>query len=311
MRHRRAYLVFPDKHGIDPSLLKATKLLAGLNIGFNIKITSGVGQTGNANITVYNLNREDMEFLSTCAAKWEQQKALVQLFVGYDDDVRCVFSGWISQATPEGYPDLALNIKGLTGQEWWTKTIDITKADTSMMDLIDYASSASGYPVNITKEVRQINQWLNKRLENFSYTGTSWGLMDKIQEMLGDGFMSNKNGVMLSTYNDQTFVYTPESGSSEGNTLYISEKTGMIGVPHPTSIGVDITMLLNTKVNIGDKIRLETKRMPIINGDYYISQFSHIGELRGNTWQTTIRCSQSGQKPRQVNQGSITQGLGG
>lgn len=311
MRHRRAYILFPDKHGLSPDLLKATKMLAGLNVSFSLQIRSTIGQAGEANITVYNLNREDMEFLSTCAAKWQDQQALIQLFVGYDDDVRLVFSGFITQATPEGYPDLALNIKALTGQEWWSKTIDISKANVSLMDLIQYSSDASGYPINITKQVRQGNQWLNKRLENFSYTGTSWGLMEKIQEMLGDGLATtaNADNIILSTYNDQTFVWTPTQGST-GDVLYISEKTGMIGVPHPNTGGCDITMLLNTKVNIGDRIKLESKRMPLINGEYFVAEFSHIGELRANTWQTTLRCSHTQTSPRQINEGNLSEGLG-
>lgn len=315
MKHRRAYLVFPEKHGIDPSLLKASKLLAGLNINFSMQITASVGESGNANITVYNLNREDMGFLSTCAAKWKEQKSLIQLYVGYsydepekEDKIRCIFSGWITQASPEGYPDLALNIKGLTGKEWWGNRIDISKANTSIIDLIDYTSSVTGYPVNINAKVRKTNVLLNKKLENFTYSGTSWGLLDKIQEMIGGGFMPNKDSVFLSTYNDQTFVWTNEE-SSTGNILLVNEKTGMIGVPEATTLGVNVTVLLNTGVNIGDKIKLESKRMPILNGLYTISSFIHTGELRGNTWQTTLLCSRMPEYMKKE-EGSLANGLG-
>ena len=317
MRHRRAYLVFPEKHGDNPDLLKATKLLAGLNIGFSMQITSGTGMTGNANITVYNLNREDMGFLSTCAAKWQQQKALMQLYVGYsydpednrEDEIKCIFSGWVFTSQPEGYPDLALKLNGQTGTDWTKHIIDINKQDLTIMDLIDYTSSVTQYPVNINSKLRATNMLLNKRLENFSYTGTSWGLMQKIQEMIGDGFVANKDGVMLSTYNDQTFVYSPDSGLTSGNILYVSEKSGMIGVPHPISDGIEVTTILNTKVNIGDKIYLESKRMPIINGYYYITSFNHTGELRGKTWQTTLKCLPNEVAPIKIDEGSILEGV--
>lgn len=313
MKHRRAYLVFPEKHGIDPSLLQASKLLAGLNISFSMQITAAVGESGNANITVYNLNRDDMGFLSTCAAKWKEQKSLIQLYVGYEDDdgtsdIKCIFSGWITQASPEGYPDLALNIKGITGREWWGNRIDISKVNTSIIDLIDYTSSVTGYPVNIQKYVRDSNVLLNKKLENFSYSGTSWGLLDKIQEMIGGGFTPNKDAVFLSTYNDQTFIWTEES-SSTGNILYVSEKSGMIGIPEATTLGVNVRVLLNINVNIGDKIRLKSVRMPILDGDYTIASYSHTGELRGNTWETTL-CCQRAANIRTKNEGSLTEGLG-
>lgn len=313
MKHRRAYLVFPTEHGIDSSLLKATKLLSGLNISFSMQITAAVGESGNANITVYNLNREDMGFLSTCAAKWKEQKSLIQLYAGYEyddgtNDIKCIFSGWITQASPEGYPDLALNIKGLTGREWWGNRIDISKANTSVMDLIDYTSSVTNYPVNIQKYVRDSNVLLNKKIENFSYSGTSWGLLDTLQEMIGGGFTPNKDGVFLSTYNDQTFIWTSED-SSTGNTLLVTEKTGMIGVPEATPLGANITILLNTGVNIGDKIKLQSVRVPILDGIYTVSSFTHTGELRGNTWQTQLYCSRAAEL-RTKREGSLTEGLG-
>jgi hypothetical protein len=318
MKHRRAYLVFPDKHGISPELIKASKLLSGLNISFSMQITSGMGMAGNANITVYNLNREDMGFLSTCAAKWEQQKALIQLYAGYsydpednrEDDIKCIFSGWVFTARPEGYPDLALKITCQTGVDWTKYILNVNKDNVTIMDLIDYTSSVTDYPVNMNDKLRKTNRILNKRLDNFSYSGSSWGLMQKIQEMIGSDFTANKDGVMLSTYNDQTFVYSPDSGLTSGNTLLISKDTGMIGVPHPVSGGVEVTMVLNTKINIGDKVRVVSERMPIINGDYFVVMFNHTGELRGKTWQTTIKCSPTQVAPLKVNEGSIIEGLG-
>lgn len=308
MKKRRAYLVFPESHGLDPMLLKSAKLLSGLNIGFSMMITSATSESGNANITVYNLNREDVGFLSTCASKWKQQRSLIQLYVGYDDDVKCIFSGWITQASPEGYPDLALNIQGLTGREWQGNRIDISKANTSIMDLIDYTSSVTGYPVNIPKYIREGNVLLNKKLDNFTYSGTPWGLMDKLQEMVGGGFTPNKDGVLFSTYNDQTFIWTKEVYES-GDILLLSEKTGMIGVPEATTEGANIKILLNNGVQIGQKVKLESKRMPILNGIYTIASFSHTGELRGNTWETVLYCSRA-MDYRQKREGSLANGLG-
>ena len=299
MRKRRAFISFPEQHGSDSNLLASQKVLDGLNIRFNVKIYSQMGIPAEAYISIYNLNREDMQFLTTSAATWLAQQSLIQLYAGYDNDVRCLFSGQIMDAPPEGYPDLALNIKGISGAEWMGKQIDIQKANLKVMDLIDYTSSVTGYPVNIPASLRNTNEALNKKLENFSYTGTVFNLLDKIQDMTG-GFDIGDKSVILSTYNDNTYVWTP-TPNQEGKTLYITEKTGMIGVPHPTGTGVDITMLLNPDVNTGDTIYLESKRVPQCNGTYFVTAIQHEGELRGNMWQTKLSCSHTAKYTKGVN----------
>ena len=105
MRKRRAFISFPEQHGSDSNLLASQKVLDGLNIRFNVKIYSQMGIPAEAYISIYNLNREDMQFLTTSAATWLAQQSLIQLYAGYDNDVRCLFSGQIMDAPPEGYPD--------------------------------------------------------------------------------------------------------------------------------------------------------------------------------------------------------------
>lgn len=292
MRKRRAFISFPEQHGSDSSLLTSQKVLDGLNIGFHVRIVSDMGVPAEANIDIYNLNRDDLQFLTTSAANWMAKKTLIQLYAGYDDDVEMIFGGQIMTAPPEGYPDLALHIKCLSGLEWMTQHIDVQKANIKLGDLIDYTSSVTGFPVNIPAKLRRSNEFLNKKIDEFSYSGSVYNLLDKIQNMLG-GFSIGGKSLFLSTYNDNTFVWNPE-GESEGQTLYISKESGMVGVPAITDIGVNIKMLLNTKIRTGNIIYLHSDRVPDANGRYYVTEITHDGELRGTSWYTTLRCTRIG-----------------
>ena len=289
MKHRRAFISFPQIHGISEDLLAAQKMVAGLNVSFSVTVASMDGMGGVASIDIYNLNREDMQFLTTTAAHWVEQQSIIQLYVGYDDDVRCVFSGAVMDALPQGYPDLVLHIKAESGPLWSTKILDIKKANLKIMDLVDYVSSATGYPVNIPTWVRQGNELLNKRLDSYSYTGNAWKLLDEIQEMIG-GFNISEKSVFLSCYNSQITLWSPQVREGEQK-LLISDETGMVGVPNPMNAGVEVTTLLNPLINIGDTIHLETKRVPIAVGDYKIKEYTHVGELRGNNFYTKIKAS--------------------
>ena len=291
MRKRRAFISFPEQHGSDSSLLMSQKVLDGLNIGFRVRIVSDMGVPAEANIDIYNLNRDDLQFLTTSAANWMAKKTLIQLYAGYDDDVELIFGGQIMTAPPEGYPDLVLHIKCLSGLEWMTTNINVQKANIKLIDLIDYTSSVTGFPVNIPAKMRRTNETLNKKIDEFSYTGSVYNLLDKIQSMLG-GFSIGGKSVFLSAYNDNTFVWNPET--TDGQTLYISKESGMVGVPEITDIGANVKMLLNTKVRTGSRIYLHSDRVPDASGEYIITQIIHEGEVRGTAWYTTLMCTRIG-----------------
>ena len=292
MRKRRAFISFPEQHGSDSNLLTSQKVLDGLNIGFRVKIYSDMGVPAEAYIDIYNLNRDDLQFLTTSAATWMSQQTLIQLYAGYDDDVNLIFGGQIMEAPPQGYPDLALHIRCLTGMDWMSKSIDVQKANIKMGDLIDYISSVTGYPVNIPAALRRSNEFLNKKIDEFSYTGSVYNLLDKIQSMAG-GFSIGGKSVFLSSYNDNTYVWNTEQ-KQEGKTLYISKGTGMVGVPELTAVGANVRTLLNTKVRTGDVVYLHSDRVPRADGQYYVTSILHEGELRGTAWYTTLGCTRVG-----------------
>lgn len=289
MRKRRVFISFPQQHGSDSNLLTSQKVIEGLNIGFRVKIYSNIGIPAEAYIDVYNLNREDLQFLTTSAATWMEQQTLIQLYAGYDDDVELIFGGMIEEAPPVGYPDCALKIKCLSGAEWMSKQIDVQKSNLKVIDLIDYVSSVTKCPVNIDANVRKANEALNKRLDSFSYTGSVWNLLDKIQNMVG-GFSIEK-GVFLGLVNDQIYVWSADNYNATGGMLKINDKSGMVGIPALTSMGVNIKMLLNTQVNTGDIVYLESERVPRATGQYRVTSIEHDGELRGKNWYTTLQCT--------------------
>ena len=106
MRQRRAYISFPEQHGSDEALLSNQKKIDGVNIRFGVKIFSEAGTPMTTNLTVYNLSREDLEFLSTSAATWLKKKNLMQLYAGYDNDVRLLASVRLWKQSHRGIPML-------------------------------------------------------------------------------------------------------------------------------------------------------------------------------------------------------------
>lgn len=288
MRKRRVFLSFPEKNGTDASLLKSQKVIEGINIRFACECVSSMGIVSSGSIDVYNLNRNDTEFLTTSTAFWLNRQRMVQLYAGYDDDVKMIMSGVVKEAPPNGYPDMALHINLIGDAKWQSATINLQKADLKIVDLIDYVSSVTEYPVNMPQWLRSSNEWLNRKLDAYSYTGTPIGLLENIQNMIG-GYNPNSSSFMLGIQNGEIVVGSPQKNESD-NVLLISKDTGMIGLPMPTYNGIDVKMLLNPDVKVNDKIRLESERVPMCNGYYYVLGIRHEGELRSSQFYTTLHC---------------------
>ena len=287
MRKRRVFLSFPETGGTDASLLKSQKVIEGVNIRFSCQTASTLGILSNGTIDVYNLNRDDTQFLTTSTAFWLNKQRFVQLYAGYDDDVKLIMSGQILEAPPSGYPDMALHIRLFGNAEWQSTIIDVQKSDLKIVDLIDYVGTITRMPVNMPQWLRESNEWLNKRLDNYSYTGTPIGLLEKIQDMVG-GYNPNKSSFFISAANNEIEVGSPER--RDNDVLLVSKETGMVGLPMPTYNGINVKMLLNPNIRVNDRIKLESERVPMCNGYYYVLRLQHEGELRSNQFYTTLFC---------------------
>lgn len=288
MKKRRVFLSFPEENGTDAGLLKSQKVIEGVNIRFACECVSSMGIISSGSIDVYNLNREDTQFLTTSTAFWLNRQRLVQLYAGYDDDVRMIMAGMIEEAPPNGYPDMALHIKLIADAKWQSTVINLKKADLKIVDLIDYVSSVTDYPVNMPQWLRSSNEWLNKKLDNYSYTGTPIGLLEDIQNMIG-GYNPNNDAFVLGVQNGEINVGSPKKTESD-NVLLVNKNTGMVGLPMPTFNGINVKVLLNPDIRVNDKIKLESERVPMCNGYYYVLGIRHEGELRSSQFYTTLHC---------------------
>lgn len=85
------------------------------------------------------------------------------------------------------------------------------------------------------------------------------------------------------------FVVSDASVESS-NPMKVSMKTGMVGIPKVDYSGVQVTKFLDTSVERLGFIQLESKMIPSADGIYRIYEVIHEGHLRGQHWQTTLKC---------------------
>lgn len=240
------------------------------NISIKGRITRKKSETGStAKIAIANLSREDVEYLTTYTSPYidQSKKKRINVFAGYESTgVGMIFSGDIYSALPEGLPDTWLNIEAKT--EYFNQQNIITMSQAKMN----------------TKSIAQIvaNQlnlglvWRSKSqkfIDAFNFTGAKAKLLSRLNQL--DNFTAFvDNGSLLVIDNNEQ---PPETSTTkkEGYIKLINGDSGLIGLPQPDEHGVKIKVLLDPAVNLGDWFKLESQRLPIVNGFYQVYEMTY------------------------------------
>lgn len=116
--------------------------------------------------------------------------------------------------------------------------------------------------------------------------------------------------------NDNELNMIAESAYLPGDAVVINETTGMIGVPQQTQEGITVTTLLNPNVGAGMLVKINQadiaqylkNNAPIglsytatdlpafhtaADGLYKVLYVDHVGDTRGNEWETRLTCIES------------------
>jgi hypothetical protein len=112
---------------------------------------------------------------------------------------------------------------------------------------------------------------------------------------------------------DGALTFIPLTSYIPGDVPLITATTGLIGVPEQTAGGIQMRMLLNPNIKLGQCVKLETNALNAYrygldlesqktsfalamqiktnaDGLYYCMNVSHHGDLRGEAWWTDIVC---------------------
>lgn len=123
------------------------------------------------------------------------------------------------------------------------------------------------------------------------------------------------NHSMQWSYENNKLVFVPVRGTLTGDPLIVNYKTGLIGMPVMTLGGLQLSMLLRPEVrNLATVIKVNNKDIQYTpdttgygdvvtnerkqeiyatdpDGLYKVLSRVHMGDTRGNVWQTDLICS--------------------
>jgi hypothetical protein len=268
--------------GLDLSLLR---------IKFSIK-RSGVMTPNIADIRVYNLDLDTAAII-----KKEFTKVVLQ--AGYEGNYGVIFKGTIKQV--------------ILGRESPTDTfIDITAGDG------EQAYNFAVVKASIAAGSSQADQ-LNAALIAMQTKGTSRGYVSALPgKRLPRGKVMYGNardyiqGIAKTTdsawsIQDEQINFLPNASYKPGTAVELTSKTGMIGTPQQTVMGVNCKCLLNPLIKVHGRVHINEASVqaykidfsvvgsqantPVSlrhDGFYYVFVANHSGDTRGLEWYSDL-----------------------
>lgn len=278
--------------------------LSNLRIKFVVK-RSDTMTPNIADIRVFNVESSLALFLrdnlSPTVGLNSQSRGRVILQAGYESNFGVIFQGNIKQI--------------IVGRESATDTfIDIVAGDGDRA--YNFAIVNSTLAAGATQE-NQIAAAITPMSEKGVTAGPSGALSpDKLPRgkvMYGAARNYIRNVAdtanMAFSIQDEKVTLIPKKSFLPGEVVVLTSKTGMIGTPQQTNEGVNVKCLLNPRIQIGGRIKIDNasvERLKInlsvagapenipapisADGTYYVLVTEHQGDTRGVEWYTSLIC---------------------
>lgn len=268
--------------------------LSPLHCKFSIKRSSNM--TPNcADIRVYNLD-------ANTALQIKQQYTKVIIQGGYDSNFGVIFKGNIKQVIigRESATDTFVDLNCGDGDLAYNSAIvnSSVKSGSSMQDQLNQiAAPMATLGTALAPQQPAFQPALLPRGK------TLWG---SSRDYMRD--LAHQNDLTWSIQNEQ-IEFIPQQGYSPGISVVLTSKTGMIGTPQQTNIGVNVVCLMNPLINPGRTIKIDNASVqglkldlgnpkdPVnlappltADGVYYVLVIEQTGDNRGVDWYSKLIC---------------------
>lgn len=286
--------------------------LSALRCKFSVKRSSNM--TPNcADIIVYNLD-------ANTALQIKKQYTQVIIQGGYDSNYGVIFKGNIKQVIigRESATDTFIELNCGDGDLAYNYAVVNTtiKSGSSMEDQLK----------QISAPMADLGSALGNTQPGFQPTilprgKTLWG---NSRDYLRD--LASQNGLTWSIQNEQ-IQFVHQQGYAPGEAIVLTSKTGMIGTPQQTNIGVNVVCLMNPLILPGRRIKIDNASVAQLkidlgnpkdpvnlappltaDGVYYALVIEATGDNRGLDWYSKLICCTVNPSTNPINSVAVSYG---
>ncbi len=231
------------------------------------------------NITLYNLDKNDLLYLASCARANSFKANKITLEAGYGGDVAVILNGNIQRIDCDfksADRKASFKVQGNFANNLANASISVSKqGNVDLSEVCKELSKIQKLKLTYDSEIKPV------LLKGFSFLGTPMALLNELRQSFKDYYF------ILSEDGNELKVQPRESKAATNPTT-ISEDTGLVGVPTPTQYGLSVTTLLNANFHAGAFVDIESSVISQYNGTYKIFELRHRGGNQSSEWNSVL-----------------------
>lgn len=243
-----------------------------------------------ANLTLYNLNMNTRENLYFDRYNFAGYRS-IEIYLGYGGQMSLCFKGNVMECySVRSGVNFETHVNAWDGgmyytSGWNSRSYDNKDPQSQIIALQDEVAKSK---VTVGKISDKVNVEANEILRPQAYFGKT---LDNIQNIVGEQFD-------VFVENEQLYVMKNDE-AREGNVTVINAETGLIETPRKMEYTLELTMMLEPRLQIGQLAKLESITAPRFNGTYKIIGVDHSAtisenESNQNTTKVTLLYSAGG-----------------
>ena len=263
-------------------------IVEDLAVEFTVE-KSLVGYPNKARIVIYNLKESRRESL-------KEEGKEIELHAGYNTPI-LLFKGdivnVIHQYIKPDWVSTLYCLDSITAINNATINKTMPAGSTTSQIFDELTKQMDGVTKGVTQGLQKCLNGKQSLLRSLQLTGNVKDWLKKISEQCGFDYSINE-GIIETTEKNKPLTDLPP--------VIINHKSGMIGSPERTDVGVTVKNLLLPDLKLGRRFQIKSisetinvgnlyfrKVPPIRNGGIYrIDKLIHTGETHGDAWETQI-----------------------
>lgn len=256
-----------------------------VSLPFTVQITTRreiQNSPAEADVTIYNLNMNSRENLYFDRYNFAGYRSF-ELYMGYGGDMSLVFKGNVMECySVRSGVNFETHINAWDGGMFYisgfnSKTYNNTKVSDQIKSLMDEVKNGN---VKIGKISPKIDENTSEISRPQSYFGKTTDIIKNIVGKAFDVFTENEE-IKIMKANEVV----------DGNITEISAETGLIETPRKQEYTLEVKMMLEPRIQIGQAVELNSITAPRFNGVYKVIGVDHdalISENESSENTTTV-----------------------
>ena len=269
------------------------KVINGLPVTVEISKTGG-DEKPSCKVSIAGMAYSDMEQLTTLAFRpLQYKKNLIAIYAGDEGGLSQVFAGEITTAFADfnNSPDVSFEIEAMTGfypalMPAGPQTI---AGDASVADIVSQQAQIMGYDFR--------NEGVTSKLKNTILNGTPMQKARAAARQAGANLLID----------DNTLILLPPGKECKGDTVLLSDKSGMFGYPSLSSEGITVDALYNPAFRLNGLIEVQSI-VPKASGLWRITKLEHklsANDPSQDDWTSSIEAVYVSDKNASTPQGTV------